>query len=88
MGKVMVVDDGRLVSVDLRCGDHTECVDPSYVVIADVSLDRFVRDLGTIRRKDYPMGLAARGYYASASSDQPFLESQRARIVANLEPID
>ena len=28
------------------------------------------------RRKDYPMGLAARGYYSSPRSDDPFLESQ------------
>ena len=51
-------------------------VEPSYVVIADGSMNRFGRELGSVRRKDYPMGLAARGYYSSPRSTDPFLESQ------------
>jgi flavin-dependent dehydrogenase len=39
-------------------------------------MNRFGRDLGTARRKDYPMGMAARGYYSSPRSEDPFLESQ------------
>jgi flavin-dependent dehydrogenase len=71
-----VVDNGRLVAVELTHGGDERRVDPSYVVIADGSMNRFGRELGTVRRKDYPMGLAARGYYQSPRSSDPFLESQ------------
>jgi flavin-dependent dehydrogenase len=46
------------------------------VVIADGSLDRFGRELGSTRRRDYPMGLAARAYYRSPRASDPFMESQ------------
>src|SRR5690606_13155900 len=71
-----VVENGLLVGVDLVSGDETERVQPEMVVIADGSLDRFGRELGVTRRKDYPMGLAARGYYRSPRSSDRFLESQ------------
>lgn len=69
-------DGGRLVAVDLRSNGEVERITPEVVVIADGSLNRFGRDLGSTRRKDYPMGLAARGYYRSPLSKDPFLESQ------------
>ena len=71
-----VVEDGRLTAVRLTHDGETETVVPDRVVIADGSLNRFGRPLGTARRKDYPMGLAARGYYRSPRSTDPFLESQ------------
>lgn len=71
-----VVGDGRLASVQLVHDGAEERLDPEVVVIADGSLNRFGRALGTSRRKDYPMGLAARGYYSSPRSADPFLESQ------------
>lgn len=71
-----IVKDGRLTGVELRSGGETEMVDPKVVVIADGSLNRFGRHLGTDRRKDYPMGLAARGYYSSPRSHDGFMESQ------------
>ncbi len=71
-----VIDDGRLAAVELTHAGETERVTPDMTVIADGSLNRFGRDLGTSRRKDYPMGLAARGYFASPRSADPFLESQ------------
>lgn len=71
-----VVENGLLTAVDLSHDGHRERVEPAMVVIADGSLNRFGRALGTSRRKDYPMGLAARGYYASPRSTDPFLESQ------------
>ncbi|NIS28542.1 MAG: FAD-dependent oxidoreductase, partial [Actinobacteria bacterium] len=49
---------------------------PKVVVVADGSLSRFGRKLGTSRRKDYPYGLAVRGYYASPNADDGYLESQ------------
>lgn len=71
-----VIEDGRLVSVALKNGGDTEVVTPRLTIVADGSLNRFGRDLGTARRKDYPMGMAARGYFASPRSEDPFLESQ------------
>lgn len=71
-----VVEEGRLVAVDLAHNGEKERREPTMVVIADGSLNRFGRPLGTNRRKDYPMGLAARGYYSSPRSADPFLESQ------------
>ncbi|HUO46348.1 MAG TPA: geranylgeranyl reductase family protein [Acidimicrobiia bacterium] len=71
-----VVEDGRLKGAVLSHNGETEEVNPRFVIIADGSLNRFGRELGTARRKDYPMGLAARGYYASPRSTDPFLESQ------------
>jgi len=71
-----VLEGGALVAVDLVTEGETERVFPSVVIVADGSLDRFGRRLGTSRRKDYPMGLAARGYYASPRSRDRYLESQ------------
>ena len=71
-----VIEDGVLTSVTLSNGDGTDKVTPNVTVIADGSMNRFGRELGTARRKDYPMGMAARGYYSSPKSEDPFLESQ------------
>lgn len=71
-----VVEDGSLTAVDLVRDGDTERINPAYVLIADGSMNRFGRELGTLRRRDYPIGLAARGYYASPRSKDPFLESQ------------
>jgi geranylgeranyl reductase family protein len=73
---VPIVEDGQLSAVDLIHGDEHRRVEPTLVVIADGSMNRFGRELGTSRRKDYPMGLAARGYYSSPRSTDSFLESQ------------
>jgi geranylgeranyl reductase family protein len=71
-----VVESGRLTAVRLSHNGAEERVEPTVVVVADGSLNRFGRELGTARRKDYPMGLAARGYYSSPRSADSFLESQ------------
>ncbi len=71
-----IVEEGLLTEVVLTHNGTTETVAPRLTIIADGSMNRFGRDLGTARRKDYPMGLAARGYYASPRSEDPFLESQ------------
>ncbi len=78
---VPVVVDGRLEAVDLKQKDSSGVVDvervhPRLVVVADGSLSRFGRALGTSRRKDYPYGLAVRGYFASPNSQDGYLESQ------------
>ncbi|MGB5168994.1 MAG: geranylgeranyl reductase family protein [Acidimicrobiia bacterium] len=74
---VAVVANGNLTAVELkRNGDDVEVVVPRYVVVADGSLSRFGRQLGTERRRDYPFGLAVRGYWESPNSTDGFIESQ------------
>jgi geranylgeranyl reductase family protein len=46
-----------------------------YVVVADGSLSRFGRALGTARNKSYPQGMAIRGYFESPMSADPWIES-------------
>lgn len=71
-----VIEDGQLTSVNLVNGGEGEVVAPDVTIIADGSMNRFGRDLGTARRRDYPMGMAARGYFSSPMSEDSFLESQ------------
>ncbi len=71
-----VMVDGRLAAIDLVKDGETQRLSPRAVVVADGSLSRFGRALGTSRDKAYPMGLAARGYYSSPMSKADFLESQ------------
>lgn len=71
-----VIENGMLTSVTLSNGSGEESVTPDVTVIADGSMNRFGRELGTQRRRDYPLGMAARGYYSSSHSEDPFLESQ------------
>ncbi len=78
---VPVVVEGRLEAVELRQTDsegtvESTTVHPRVTVIASGSLNRFGRALGSERRRDYPYGLAVRGYYASPNSTDGFLESQ------------
>lgn len=53
----------------------TEDVGARYVVVADGSLSRFGRALGTSRNRAYPQGMAIRGYYESPLHDDPWIES-------------
>jgi geranylgeranyl reductase family protein len=71
-----VVEEGRLTAVTLEGPGGTESVTPTVTIVADGSMNRFGRELGTARRRDYPMGMAARGYYSSPRSGERFLESQ------------
>jgi geranylgeranyl reductase family protein len=73
---VPVVEAGDLAGVILKRHGDEERIKPKMVVIADGSLSRFGRKLGMQRRKDYPYGLAVRGYWKSPNSDDAYLESQ------------
>lgn len=73
---VPVVEAGDLTEVVLKRNGDEERVNPKMVVVADGSLSRFGRQLGMERRKDYPYGLAVRGYWKSPNSDDAYLESQ------------
>ena len=46
-----------------------------YLVVADGANSRFGRALGTSRNRDYPLGMAIRGYYESPRHDEPWIES-------------
>lgn len=71
-----VTSGESVTAVELVTDGDTERLQADVVVIADGSMNRFGRELGSARRKDYPMGMAARGYYSSPRSADPFLESQ------------
>ncbi len=71
-----IITGGLLTEVALANGGGSERVTPDVTIIADGSMNRFGRELGTTRRRDYPLGMAARGYYSSPRSNDPFLESQ------------
>jgi geranylgeranyl reductase family protein len=71
-----ILDNGRVVAVELTNTEGTRTTAPDFVVIADGSNSRFGRAAGATRRKDYPYGLAVRAYYESPHSRDPFIESQ------------
>ncbi|MCI3949338.1 MAG: geranylgeranyl reductase family protein [Acidimicrobiales bacterium] len=56
-------------------GGAPEEVRARYVVVADGANSRFGRALGTSRNRDYPQGMAIRGYYESPMHDDPWIES-------------
>jgi geranylgeranyl reductase family protein len=69
--------DGHVIGAlvkDKASGDTRE-VHARYVVVADGSLSRFGRALGTARDKSYPQGIAIRGYFESPLSADPWIES-------------
>jgi flavin-dependent dehydrogenase len=70
-----MVEGGSLASVELIADGEREVVQPRVVVVADGSLSRFGRGLGTERDRRLPFGLAARGYYSSPRSQDPYIES-------------
>jgi geranylgeranyl reductase family protein len=71
-----IFEDGIVTGVTLKNADGERIEHPDYVVIADGSNSRFGRGVGASRRRDYPYGLAVRGYWESPNSDDPFIESQ------------
>lgn len=60
--------------LDRDTGRHHE-VRGRYTVVADGANSRFGRALGTSRDRQYPMGMALRGYFRSPRHDDPFIES-------------
>jgi geranylgeranyl reductase family protein len=70
-----IVEHGAVMGVELLREGEIEIVHPDIVVIADGSNSRFGRAVGAMRDRTYPYALAARGYYPSEASEDPFLES-------------
>ena len=65
---------GGAVVADKARGTTSE-VRARCVVVADGSLTRFGRALGTARMKTWPQGMAIRGYFSSPRHDDTFIES-------------
>ncbi|HVM10506.1 MAG TPA: geranylgeranyl reductase family protein [Acidimicrobiales bacterium] len=56
-------------------GGRVDEVRARYVVVSDGANSRFGRALGTSRNRDYPLGMAIRGYFESPRHDEPWIES-------------
>jgi geranylgeranyl reductase family protein len=50
-------------------------VSASFVIVADGSLSRFGRALGTERNRRWPQGMALRGYYRSPRNAEAYIDS-------------
>jgi geranylgeranyl reductase family protein len=72
-----LVRDGLVTGALVRdkATGETREIHARYVVVADGSLSRFGRVLGTARNKAYPQGIAIRGYFESPASADPWIES-------------
>jgi len=71
-----ILDRGRIDGIKLVSDGEIEIAHPKVVVVADGSLSRFGRALGTVRDKRRPYGLAARAYFSSPMSTDSYMESQ------------
>ncbi|MGA3353142.1 MAG: geranylgeranyl reductase family protein [Acidimicrobiales bacterium] len=65
---------GGAVVRDRARGTTTE-VRAKYVIVADGSLSRFGRALGTARNREWPQGMALRGYYSSPRHAEAWIDS-------------
>jgi menaquinone-9 beta-reductase len=55
--------------------DNVAEIRARYLVVGDGQNSRLGRELGTVRNKDWPMGMALRGYYTSDRHDEPWIDS-------------
>jgi menaquinone-9 beta-reductase len=72
--------EGRLgaaagVTVRDTTTGRTADVRARYLVVADGANSRLGRSLGAARRRDWPMGMALRGYWTSPRHDDAYIES-------------
>ena len=59
---------------DKASGESAE-VRGRYLVVGDGQNSRLGRSLGTTRNREWPMGMALRGYYTSDRHDEPWIDS-------------
>jgi geranylgeranyl reductase family protein len=69
-----LVGASGVVVKDKDTGASTE-IRGRYLVIGDGQNSRLGRELGVTRNRDWPMGMALRGYYASDRHDEPWIDS-------------
>ncbi|MGA7835876.1 MAG: geranylgeranyl reductase family protein [Acidimicrobiales bacterium] len=72
--------DGQLVGaagvvVKDKDSDLTSEIRGRYLVVADGQNSRLGRELGVLRNRHWPMGMALRGYYTSDRHDEPWIDS-------------
>ena len=72
-----IVDRGLVRGAVVKDKDSGASVEirARYVVVADGANSRFGRALGTSRNREYPLGMAIRGYFESPRHDEPWIES-------------
>ena len=69
-----LVGASGVVVKDKDTGDIAE-IRGRYLVIADGQNSRLGRELGVTRNRDWPMGMALRGYYTSDRHAEPWIDS-------------
>ena len=72
-----IVERGLVRGAVVRNKDEGTIADITarYTVVADGANSRFGRALGTSRDREYPLGMAIRGYFTSPRHDEPWIES-------------
>ena len=65
---------GGVVISDKSTGQKSE-IRGRFVVVADGQNSRVGRMIGTTRNREWPMGMALRGYYRSDRHDEPWIDS-------------
>ena len=73
-GDEQLVSARGVVVKDKETGDVAE-IHGRYIVAADGQNSRLGRDLGVTRNRDWPLGMALRGYYTSERHDEPWIDS-------------
>jgi len=69
-------EDGRVVGATLKGKDgRYDEVRARYVVVCEGAKTTFGRELGTVHNRDFPQGMALRGYFRSPRHDDPWIES-------------
>jgi geranylgeranyl reductase family protein len=63
------------VSVVEKSSGVTGAIRGRFLIAGDGQNSRLGRDLGTTRNRDWPMGMALRGYYTSDRHDEPWIDS-------------
>jgi geranylgeranyl reductase family protein len=66
---------GRGVVVKDTESNETHQILARYLVVADGQNSRIGRVVGTSRNRDWPLGMALRGYYTSDRHDEPWIDS-------------
>ena len=63
------------VIVKDKDSDETGEIRGRFLIVGDGQNSRLGRELGTVRNKSWPMGMALRGYYTSDRHDEPWIDS-------------
>jgi geranylgeranyl reductase family protein len=72
-----ITEHGLVRGAVVKAKDAVEAayIRARYTVVADGANSRFGRSLGTSRNRDYPLGMAIRGYWLSPRHDEPWIDS-------------